>query len=55
MVACSEDPDAFVKQETIMDLLDLTEKDKNLLTRTMKSTFPQCLKKTINTNTKRSK
>ena len=53
VIAYSEDPEAFVEQKTIMDLLDLTEKDKNLLTRSITTAFPYCLKKTICTNNKK--
>ena len=53
MIAYSEDPEAFVEQKTTMDLLDLTEKDKNLLTRSITTAFPYCLKKTICTNNKK--
>ena len=41
--------DSDVKQSDLIALLDLTDGDKNLLTRCLTTSFPDCLKKTITT------
>ena len=42
-----DDSNAYVKQSLLMDMLDLTDDNKSILTRTVKSAFPNSVKKTI--------
>jgi hypothetical protein len=42
--------DSDVKQSDLIALLDLTDGDKNLLTRCVTASFPDCFKKTITTS-----
>ena len=39
--------DAFVKQSMLLDLLNLADTDKSILTRALKSTFPNSKKRVI--------
>ncbi len=42
-----EQDDTFVKQSLLLDLLNLTDTDKSILTRAVKNTFPKSKKKVI--------
>jgi hypothetical protein len=42
-----EDPNAHIKQSLLIDMLNLEPKEKSLLTRTVKVTFPNSTKKII--------
>jgi hypothetical protein len=42
-----EDPNAHIKQSLLIDMLNLEPKEKSLLTRTVKATFPNSTKKII--------
>lgn len=53
VVVTSNDSNEFVKQSDLMDLLDLTDADKNLLTRCVTVSFAECTKKTITTDNKK--
>ena len=43
-------PDSFVAQSDLVALLNLTDSDKNLLTRCITTSFPDCLKKVVTTS-----
>jgi hypothetical protein len=47
LVQYKEDPNAHIKQSLLMDMLNLEPKEKSLLTRTVKATFPNSTKKII--------
>jgi hypothetical protein len=47
ILAYQENPDAFVNQSMLLDLLELTADKKSLLTRTVKAVFPNSAKKTV--------
>ena len=45
VVEYQEDPDVYVKQSLLLDLLGLTVNDKSILSRTITSLFPSSTKK----------
>jgi hypothetical protein len=53
VVGASDGDNTFVAQCDLIQLLDLTDADKSLLTRCVTASFPDSMKKTITTNDKR--
>lgn len=47
LLESQEDTNLYVKQSLVMELLDLKADEKSILTRAIKATFPESIKKII--------